>query len=411
MRQHELAAARSPAGPLVSPWPVLLTGLGLTLLGWIWGLLADESAPGLRVLVLAAGLVGIGSALALYVPHAGAGLEARLISAGLWLLAAAAAYLARMGLGTYFDSLIVLLQALTIAAVIVAILTALPRRWRLLGGTVLLLLHFGAIFTAATVVPPPNGMPPYLANQLWARLTRPYLQLTLLNNGYHFYAPEPGPAALLWFRLEFEDGSSRWVRLPDHRTCRNHHERRRWGALATVIGQSIQPSPERLDRLLQKRIQAGKARGIPMADLPLGRQYRETTRNSEHLIASYVRRVARTTEHPEGLEKPVVAVKVYFVEYFNPPVEHFQAGRDPLDPTLYMAYYQGEYDREGKLKQEDDPFLHWLIPIIRVPERPGVQPEVGPSRHEGEPSMWSSEGKVINYVRLHAGDPDGEDLP
>jgi hypothetical protein len=426
MSQHERAPDEPFLGPLLSPWPVLGTGLALVGLGWMWGLFLDNSAPGLRVLVLAVGLVAIGSSLTLYVPHARRDLEGRLLSAGLWLLLAVAAYLAGRGLGSHFDSLLVLLQVLALAALSAAILSALPPRWRLLGGTVLLLLHFGTILTAVTVIPPPTGPSPYISNQLWSRLTRPYLQVTLLNNGYHFYAPEPGPAALLWFRVEFEDGRSAWVRIPDHKTCRNHLERRRWGALATVVGQTIQVPPERQDELLQRRLAAGRRHKIPMGELPPSQQYREPTPHARLLLASYARHVARFTEHPEGLDKRVVGVKVYRVEYFNPPVQHFQAGRDPLDPTLYMAFYMGEYDVEGKLKpasrefregpdgrmiEHRDPFLYWHIPIVRVAEAPQVKPEVGPPRHEGDPRAWLSEGKVINYVRIHAGDTDEEGVP
>jgi hypothetical protein len=425
MSQHERAPAEPSLGPLLSPWPVLGAGIALVGLGWVWGLFLDESAPGLRVLVLAAGLVAIGSSLALYLPHARRDLEGRLLSAGLWLVLAVAAYLADRGLGSHFDSLLVLLQVLALAALSAAILSALPPRWRLLGGTVLLLLHFGTIVTAVTVIPPPSGASPYISNQLWSRLTRPYLQFTVLNNGYHFYAPEPGPAALLWFRVEFEDGRSAWVRIPDHKACRNHLERRRWGALATIVGQSVTLPPERQEQLLQRRIDAGRRHKppIPMGELPPNQQYREPTPHARLLLASYARHVARFTEHPDGLDKRVVGVKVYRVEYFNPPVQHFQAGRDPLDPTLYAAYYMGEFDADGKLKsasrefrdgrmiEQRDPFLYWHIPIVRVPDQTDVKPEVGPRRHEGDPGVWLSEGKVINYVRIHAGDGDEEGVP
>jgi hypothetical protein len=429
MRQHDVASAGQPVGPLVSPWPVLLAGLALTGVGWAWGLTSDATAPGLRVLVLAAGLTAIGAALALYLPHARGDLEGRLSQAGLWLLGAAAAYLARLGLGSHYDSLGVLLQVLTLVAVLLGILTALPAGWRMLAGTLLVLLYLGALLTAVAVVPPPNGPPPYLANHLWNRVTRPFLQFTVLNNGYHFYAPEPGPAALLWFRVEFEDGASCWVRIPDHKTCRNHLERRRWGALATMTGQTVTVSPDRLDTLHKRRVEAGERHDppIPMGEIPVNLQYHEPSLHSMVLLASFARRVARTTPHPAGLDKPVAGVKIYRVDYFNPPVQHFHAGRDPLDPTLYAAYYQGEYDREGKLKPTSltirrgndgriteevrDPFLYWQIPIVRLPSTSDNRPEVGPRQREGDPGLWSSEGKVINYVRIHAGDRDEESVP
>ena len=40
-----------------------------------------------------------------------------------------------------------------------------------------------------------------------------------LNNAYHFYAPEPGPASYLWFRMYYEDPEGKlwahWSKIPD----------------------------------------------------------------------------------------------------------------------------------------------------------------------------------------------------
>jgi hypothetical protein len=334
-----------------------------------------------------------------------------------------------MGLGSYFDSLGLLLQVLNGVAVAVAIISALPTHLRILVISLLILLHFAAILTAVTVVPAPNGTAPFLSDQVYNRFVRPYLQLTNLNNGYHFYAPEPGPTSLLWFRVQFADGASRWVRIPDHKTVCNHLERRRYGALATMTGQAMPVNPAREQELLQKRLQAAQEHNIPLSsDLPPMAQYREPSAQVLLLLSSFARRVARTTEHPQGSDSPVVGVKIYHVEFLNPPVQHFQAGRDPLDPTLYQAYYQGEYDRTGQLKPTSldstrdpadgriterfrDPFLYWLIPIVRVTETTEAQPEVGPRRREGDPGPWASEGKLINFVRIHAGDKDEESVP
>jgi hypothetical protein len=428
MSQQERGPA--PDGPLVSPWAVLGAGIALVVVGWTWGLTADETAPAARTLTLALGLTTVGSGIVLYLRRAKRDLEGRLVSAGLWLLGAVSLYLARVGLGTQFDSFHVLLTALTIAAVLAGVITALPPGWRMMAGSVLILLHFAAILTAVTIVPPPNGPAPYWSNQLWSRTTRPYLQLTVLNNGYHFYAPEPGPAALVWFRVEWADGETTWVRIPDHKTVGTHVERRRLGALATSLGQTIPPTSD-FEKLRQRRFEAGTKHSppIPMAEGPAENQYHEPSRYVLILISSYVRRVVRTTEHPKGAESKVTGVKVYRVDYYNPPVQHFQAGRAPLDPTLYIAYYMGEYDAKGKMKESSllekrdkpdgaiteriqDPFLYWQIPIVQVPNDPDAAAEVGPRRREGDPGVWRSEGRIVNYVRIHAGDKkDQESIP
>src|SRR2546429_575991 len=102
----------------------------------------------------------------------------------------------------------------------------LLRPWPLLGAGLALigaggpwafgLPRVGGLFTAVVSVAPPNGPAPWLAMQVGTRFYRPWLDLTNLHNGYHFYAPEPGPVALLWFRVEYADGAARWRRLPDH---------------------------------------------------------------------------------------------------------------------------------------------------------------------------------------------------
>ena len=119
-------------------------------------------------------------------------------------------------------------------------------------------------------------------------------------------------------------------------------------------------------------------------------------------------------------------MKIYHVEAHNPQVDNFQAGQGPYDPELYLAFYQGEYDAEGNLKPSclqiqrnaegreigriQDPFLYWLIPIVRVPDRPEGEtmqedPTVPKAPKRG-PEPYKGEGKIINYVYIHAGDKD-----
>jgi hypothetical protein len=106
-------------------------------------------------------------------------------------------------------------------------------------------------------------------------------------------------------------------------------------------------------------------------------------------------------------------------------VEHFQAGREPLDVTLYAPYYMGDYDPDGVLKDEcfrlvpskdpstppepiQDPFLYWRIPILREITVPPTRPDLPPPP---APLPWTDEGKVVNYVRRHAGDKDEGTIP
>lgn len=411
-------------GAASSVW-LLLGGLSVVGVAFVWNQATPTSMAALRFAVLAVGLVAVGAALAVRLPQLGNDTDSRLAGGGLWLLAAVGAFVARHAVAPDWSSLPLLFNLLCGVAVLAALLTAVPRDWRLFLGSLLILAHFAAICTAITVVPPPNGPPPFVPLQLYVRFFHPYLVATNMNNGYHFYAPEPGPSALLWFRVQWADGASRWERAPDHPKMANHLQRRRLGALATVITQTQPLPPHRAEALIKARTEAGERQDIPLSpDQPPAVQYREPTPVSKHLLSSFARFIARHTPHPDGATVAITGIKIYSVEYFNPPVEHFLAGREPVDPSLYVPHYMGDYEPDGRLKEScyrlvwapgttepevvQDPFLYWRVPVIRkqppVPER-----KPGEHRRAGVPTRWSSEGKVTNYVWRHAGDRDRDE--
>jgi hypothetical protein len=399
---RDVSTAGEVASPWPGPWQVLAAGLAGELAGWLWSVALAAFWPPGRGLLAGAGLVALGSAVALRLARAAPRAEDRLASAALLALAALGAGLASLALDPPWDSLGLLARLLALAAVGGALLAALPWRARLAALSALILFHFAAVLTAVLTVPPPNAPPPWLASQLWTRVFRPYLLLTNLNNGYHFYSPEPGPMTLLWFRVSYADGTSRWLRLPDHRTSRNHLETRRAGALAVSLAQAgeVVP-PDRYQQIAERRRRAD----VPLARMPEERQFRPPGPGARMLLRSYVRRVARTTPHPDDPGRPVTAVKAYLVEYSNAPVSEFQAGGDPLDPALYFPYFLGEFDAEGELQTPaDDPLLYWLIPILREPV--GEPPPPAPGARPTPPRT-----RLVNYLRIHAGDGDEEGVP
>jgi hypothetical protein len=356
-------------------------------------------------------LLPAGIALALHLPKADWLLDGRLSTAGLWVVCAVTALFASFALETPADSLAMLTRLVCVVCFLAALVTALPTFWRRLAISLAILLHLAAIATAVTVVPPPQAPAPWVSMQLWMRAARPWLMLTNLNNGYHFYAPEPGPCALLWFRVEFADGASTWVKMPDHPKCANHIERRRMGALANYLGNTVprevtQEMFDKRDRDAEKYSQP-----IPLGGLPRPMLYREAGTQGKLMLSSFARYVLKTTQHPKG-EKDIKAlrVKIYRVEYSNPPVEHFQAGRDPLDPTLYAVWFQGTYDAKGSLDPvSDSQLLWWLLPIVRVDAEAYARGEF--RQINPEEDGWNTEGKIINYVRIHAGDKDEDSIP
>ncbi|MGH7226777.1 MAG: hypothetical protein ACRELF_26480, partial [Gemmataceae bacterium] len=207
------------------PWPVLLAGLACTVIG-----LALSRTPlvPLRLLFLGAGLLlaGIASARRLQTTsweH----LEDRAESAGLLAMSAFVSLLTYLAMEESWDSGRIFSIALITIALVGSFLVLLPRTGRRIAAVLLVGLHFTGILTAITSVSPHNEPAPWLSAQLWVHVYRPYLFFAYLTNAYHFYSPDPGPPTLLWFHVEYADGSARWIKIPSRHDSpvALHHQR------------------------------------------------------------------------------------------------------------------------------------------------------------------------------------------
>jgi hypothetical protein len=120
------------------------------------------------------------------------------------------------------------------------------------------------------------------------------------------------------------------------------------------------------------------------------------------MIASYTRHVAHIkAEDPDLPGAKLVWIKLYRVQHSIVPVQQYAKVDTPMpanDPVLYRPFYMGRYDtdgnlldgprydKDGRLIQEGDPFLYWLVPILRA-----------------NPDILDS--PIYDYARKHAGDP------
>ncbi len=77
----------------------------------------------------------------------------------------------------------------------------------------LLLLHFCILFLmVATTEGGGYTAPPLLHRAAGPVL--PWVRFLGMHSGYRFFAPDPGPATVLWGRLTMGDGTVRWVEHP-----------------------------------------------------------------------------------------------------------------------------------------------------------------------------------------------------
>lgn len=415
-----------------NPRPALMVGVACVFVAYLASWSGNHV---LTALPLLAGLLATGIAVS--------------IAPMIWWVPGGAAFVSLLAMMTaqqsrWDGSAVLLFWLVAIFAGCCAVLVMLPQELRRLVVSVAIVFHFAGILTAITAAPPQS----WLSGWLWGRVYRPYLQFMYVNNAYHFYSPEPGPATLLWFRVEYEpddDGTTyyRWVKLPDldddgkpveydelarpRRVPIIQYTRRlSMGEMTNTKFDGIPVT--RLDRLADQRVQVGVIRGIPVVpNMPLNAQYLEPNALSKHWIASYARHVAHTCKHTDRPDKPVTGVKVYRVTHnivnyreFGTPSDEKKPNRPMLDaqgrlapgkslrdPTAFVPAYMGEFEASGAMKKscreiafndmgeaydkQRDPFLYWIIPIL-------------PKPREGSEGPPPYDYYVLDYVGKHAGD-------
>jgi hypothetical protein len=426
-------AAPSSAGPgWLAPWRILLVGLGLTVVGLAlaW---AGNPWPPSRAVLLFAGLVVSGAAVARRFQTAGWAFDQRLESAGLLAAAAFGGVLAYIGFDPAWDSMRMALSVLIGVALAGAGLVLMSATARKVVASLLVLFHFGGILTAVTSIAPPSGDPPWLASQLWTRVYRPYLNFMYLNNAYHFYSPEPGPPAMLWFHLTYKDGTMEWVKVPDRdkSVFPLHHTR-----LLSITEMASDSSPvprvnnpqatpemqwdvvlqtadgKEVEKGLVPRRREGLTDGgqkIPLDDpsLPLpfvGSQYSEPKTYFREMTRSAAHHVAESHPWRGDPSNPLLYVKVYRLRHGIIYPRDMAYDVDPWAPTWYVIFFQGKFDPEGNLLSvtrddqgnvvEQDPFLYWQIPVFRKPKD---------RKAAVWPGMAEKDTDLYDYLTVHAG--------
>jgi hypothetical protein len=325
----------------------------------------------------------------------------------------------RVGTGTAkvtnWDSVQLVLRLMAVVAGVSALVVMLPQVLARAFVSVLLLAHFLGIASATMSIEPS----PWVMYQLWAHVFRPYLLFMYLNNAYHFYAPEPGPATLIWMRIEYEKKGGqrywRWVHLPDLEDgvplradgtqIKPYLEYTRRLSMAENLNETTLP-PRNYPQLQEARRLAVETKHIPWHPEEVwSAQYRPPGERALRWIETYVQYAAAHFKHQARPELAVTRVKVYRVVHrIMEPVQYKQ-GLPPDDPSLFYPFYQGEYDKDGRPTPDSakDPLYGWLIPIIRR-WKPGREPSPGEVRR-----FNPDDTVLLDYLAIQAGDesPNG----
>jgi hypothetical protein len=357
----------SPPVPIWQrPWSLMLGSIAAAGTGLLLARLDLIALDPLRLILLAAALLLAGIAVLLGLRRAVTDLEDRTEPTCLVALSALVAFVANRALPTEWDSAQMFTTALGIVGLVGACLVALPSIPRKILISLIILFHFGGILTAVSSQQPGEAQPPWLMVQAWGNVYHPYLQFMYMTNAYHFYSPEPGPATLLWFRVQYASGKSRWVKLPSRMLSPVPIHYIRTLAMADTIHNFQQVDPETQTRLTIARRQAEMVYGIPFftgPEIPISNQYRRPNDFAMLLTSSYARHIALTSPNPDDPADPVESVKVYRVTHRLLRPDEMARGMSPIDKTTYLPYYCGDFTPEGSMIDPSDPFLYWLIPI------------------------------------------------
>lgn len=205
-----------------------------------------------------------------------------------------------------------------------------PRTRRLV--SLLIVLHFLAILTAVTSASN-RGFPAPALAVLANQPCQPYLQLTFLSNAYRFYSPEPGTPGLLWFRIQYEDQTVRWLELPRRQGTSLGMHYLRCQALANHPLQHLNPCPDSPGRL----------------------QFDEL---GEIGMASYVRHIAATLQgtRADGSPLPVRSVGIYSLQHAAREPAQIRAGWEANDLRTYRAAFLGAFNAAGERTDEHRPY-------------------------------------------------------
>jgi hypothetical protein len=324
--------------------------------------------------------------------------------------AAVTGFLAAPAAPVSYDSLQIVGRIGGMLALLGMAAAAMPPAGRKVLLSLVVIFHFGGIVTAITS-PPPQ---PWITGQLWSRVYRPYLQFMYLNNAYHFYSPEPGPASLLWFCLEYSDEKDptkrryQWFETPRRPAeitdplAISYYRRL---SLTEQINQFQAPGTPTPPEVERRRVSV--VTEIPFhPDMPPQQQYRplaESTRNIQ--VPSYVRHVALA--HPPRPGEKLESVRVYRTEHtILVPFQLYTLQFSPYDPRSYRPYFLGEFSPEGRLKHPDDPLLYWLVPVLQFPTSAaetafGVK-GAKPKKHWKFGTLDTPEGRIKDYSLMHA---------
>ena len=98
----------------------------------------------------------------------------------------------------------------------------------------------------------------------------------------------------------------------------------------------------------------------------------------------------------------MVGVKVYRVVHRMLTPKETALGAQPDKKWMYQPFFQGEFDVDGNLKNAQDPYLYWLIPIVNK-KSPGLTS--GQSVEVDTVAALHQDDDILDCLEIHSNLP------
>lgn len=248
--------------------------------------------------------------------------------------------------------------------------------------SVVVVAQFGTVLTAVTSASTPNFPASPLAAAA-SEYLQPYLQATLFNNAYRFFAPNPTTPNLFWISIQNRDGTIRWIELPG------------------------EPESKFVRAIYQRRVNLGLQFGNQLLLDKDGEGRARFTPLGEAWLASVVRHVRH--DHAETSNGEIAALSMYVLQHNVLSPQQAGEGWTPTDLRTYRIMPLGDFDAVGARIALDQPIAEQSMAqivtrILWTDARPRLKKETQQAVLDSLPLP----APVAKFVRSH---PELLDLP
>lgn len=199
--------------------------------------------------------------------------------------------------------------------------------------SLVVLFHFSAIFSHVL-----SGGGPMAMRQV-ASYYRPYLKTMWLDNGYRFYAPDPGPTEVIWYKLQYDDGSTHWTQVPRREdfNLRMPFQRHMSIALLASMMNELEPVKPKEDAASVASVLINNTPTLRTVLTPVG----------EVFFRSYARHLGRVFRENAKTNAKLVSMECYFVRYLIRGPYQMRMNWDMYDPRLLKIDFIATFTPDG----------------------------------------------------------------